>query len=348
MLSCSHPSLKVTFENQQPAGMAIPKTQSRTNLEQNIEERFEKFNFTISHDDLESGVRTVIHHFMPHWNPLKICLKQFTEGMTNKLFCCTLPGVDDKILIRIYGKNTDHLIDREQEIVNMVSLSSNNLAPRLYGRFENGCVYGFFNGCPLDVDSMKDSHIALLIARRLGEWHSTHIPGDMAPLLFVTLQKWYNLIPKNYQDPQKDAVFQEKVNLKLLSQELSMLQKIAENLQSPVVFAHNDLLCKNIVYDSSTDLVNFIDYEYGTYNYRGFDIGNHFCEFAGMEDPMDFSRYPDKDFQLKWLSHYLRYLKKKIPSNQEIESLYKEVQVFALVIFSFIIHAFFRFFFSST
>jgi hypothetical protein len=29
------------------------------------------------------------------------------------------------------------------------------------------------------------------------------------------------------------------------------------------------------------DEVHFIDYEYGNYSYRGFDIGNHFCEFAG-------------------------------------------------------------------
>lgn len=35
--------------------------------------------------------------------------------------------------------------------------------------------------------------------------------------------------------------------------------------------------------------VGFIDYEYGAYTYRGFDIGNHFTEYAGFEG--DYSRY---------------------------------------------------------
>ena len=32
-----------------------------------------------------------------------------------------------------------------------------------------------------------------------------------------------------------------------------------------------------------------IDFEYGSYNYRGFDIGNHFNEYAGYD--CDYSLY---------------------------------------------------------
>jgi len=28
--------------------------------------------------------------------------------------------------------------------------------------------------------------------------------------------------------------------------------------------------------------VSFIDFEYVGYNYQAFDIGNHFCEYAGL------------------------------------------------------------------
>jgi ethanolamine kinase len=51
--------------------------------------------------------------------------------------------------------------------------------------------------------------------------------------------------------------------------------------------------------------VSFIDYEYSSYSFRGFDIGNHFCEFAGMEEPIDYSRYPQRDFQLHFFRNYL-------------------------------------------
>ena len=34
-----------------------------------------------------------------------------------------------------------------------------------------------------------------------------------------------------------------------------------------------------------------IDFEYAFYNYRAFDIANHFCEYAGFE--CDYSRWDD-------------------------------------------------------
>ena len=54
--------------------------------------------------------------------------------------------------------------------------------------------------------------------------------------------------------------------------------------------------------------VNFIDYEYGDYNYREYDIANHFNEFVGMGDEngnLDYEKfYPSKDFQLLWIDEY--------------------------------------------
>ncbi|KAF7838689.1 putative ethanolamine kinase [Senna tora] len=35
--------------------------------------------------------------------------------------------------------------------------------------------------------------------------------------------------------------------------------------------------------DKSPDKLYLIDYEYASYNYRGYDIGNHFAEYAGFE-----------------------------------------------------------------
>lgn len=36
-----------------------------------------------------------------------------------------------------------------------------------------------------------------------------------------------------------------------LEQELAWLKEHLSHLESPIVFCHNDLLCKNIIYDSS-------------------------------------------------------------------------------------------------
>lgn len=123
-----------------------------------------------------------------------------------------------------------------------------------------------------------------------------------------------------------------------------------EKLNSPIVFSHNDLLYGNIIYDQEKGEASFIDYEYGCYAFRGFDIGNHFNEFAGFE--CEYWRYPTKEFQMKWYEWYLTEnnnggKKKKTtrlyqlkqpwanidivkPSQQDKDRLYKEVNGFSL------------------
>ena len=61
--------------------------------------------------------------------------------------------------------------------------------------------------------------------------------------------------------------------------------------------------------NSST--MQFIDFEYGSYNYRGFDFGNHWCEYAGFEG--DYSRYPDTQQQAAFLKAYLQQQGNKSP-----------------------------------
>jgi len=39
--------------------------------------------------------------------------------------------------------------------------------------------------------------------------------------------------------------------------------------------------------DISPDKLYFIDYEYASYNYRGYDLGNHFAEYAGFDCDFD-------------------------------------------------------------
>jgi len=99
-------------------------------------------------------------------------------------------------------------------------------------------------------------------------------------------------------------------------------------LNSPCIFSHNDLLSANIIYDKEIDKISFIDYEYACYNYRGFDLGNHFCEFAGFD--CDYSKYPDRAFQLSWLSAYLKSANDGGDvTEEELEKLYLEVNMFA-------------------
>jgi ethanolamine kinase len=126
-----------------------------------------------------------------------------------------------------------------------------------------------------------------------------------------------------------DAQYRAFFGTLSLEYEVDELECKLKLLNSPIVFSHNDLLASNIIYDKNQDSVLFIDYEYSSYNYRGFDIGNHFCEFAGFE--CNWSRYPSRKLQWKWLRNYLSsFLHTDIISDDEITKLYIEVNQFSL------------------
>ena len=49
--------------------------------------------------------------------------------------------------------------------------------------------------------------------------------------------------------------------------------------------------------------MTLIDFEYADWAPRGFDWGNHFCEYAGFE--CDYSRYPAAPAAAAFIRHYL-------------------------------------------
>jgi ethanolamine kinase len=110
-----------------------------------------------------------------------------------------------------------------------------------------------------------------------------------------------------------------------LSREIDELEERVKD--ENVVFCHNDLLSLNIIYDKNTDSISFIDYEYCGYNYQAFDIGNHFCEYAGFE--LNIDAYPNEQQQKKFISAYLEEYNKSKPTEQEIENMYQKADTFA-------------------
>jgi ethanolamine kinase len=178
---------------------------------------------------------------------------------------------------------------------------------------------------------MADEVKARLIARNVAKWHRIEVPGEPSPRLFRTLRKWLAGVPKVYADPKINAQFQAGIDIKFIAEQLGSLEEKLGSLGSPVVFCHNDLLSANIIYQALPEPdVAFIDFEYGANNYRGFDIANHFCEWAGFE--CCFEEYPSKAQQMVWLHEYLATLKGgREPTELELESLYLEVNLFALV-----------------
>ncbi|KAI9546461.1 hypothetical protein NQZ68_026682 [Dissostichus eleginoides] len=119
-----------------------------------------------------------------------------------------------------------------------------------------------------------------------------------------------------------------------LSAEMESLKRHLSQIDSPTVLCHNDLLTKNIIYNHKEGMVKFIDYEYADYNYQAFDIGNHFNEFAGVND-VNYSRYPSRELQRDWLMAYLQSYnhstgREVTVTEAEVTKLYIQVCKFSL------------------
>ncbi|XP_023604013.1 ethanolamine kinase 2 [Myotis lucifugus] len=156
--------------------------------------------------------------------------------------------------------------------------------------------------------------------------HTIHTNGSLPkPTLWHKMHTYFTLV-KNEISPSLSA---DVPTLEVLERELAWLKEHLSQLGSPVVFCHNDLLCKNIIYDSTKGHVRFIDYEYAGYNYQAFDIGNHFNEFAGVNE-VDYCLYPGRETQLQWLRYYLQAQKGMAVTSSEVQRLYVQVNKFAL------------------
>ncbi|NXK69981.1 EKI2 kinase, partial [Sylvietta virens] len=212
----------------------------------------------------------------------------FTDGITNKLVACyTDEGMADALLVRVYGRRTELLVDRETELRNFQVLRAHGCAPDLYCAFQNGLCYQFLPGIALGPHHVRDPHIFRLVAREMARVHAIHANGSLPrPILWQKLHKYLSLVKTELSPKVSNPSLPPDVpSPEALEQELAWMQETLSPLGSPVVLCHNDLLCKNIIYDRTREHVRFIDYEYTGYNYQAFDIGNHFNEFAGGDEP---------------------------------------------------------------
>ncbi|KAF9123293.1 hypothetical protein BGW39_009118 [Mortierella sp. 14UC] len=224
-----------------------------------------------------------------------------------------------KVLLRVYGIGLDALFSREKELHWLQNLSTMDIGPSLLGIFKNGRFEQYIESTPLTKDDIRNPRTSRHIAHRMCELHNiVNIfppPEGTIPQSQENIARWIPLARDAIEkicakDPSKRAVINE-FDFDKLVMEIEEVHKELIAVHSPIVFAHNDAQYGNILrtLDEDEELV-VIDFEYAGYNTRGFDIGNHFCEWAAdyhSERPslMHNDKYPTKAEQLNFLEAYM-------------------------------------------
>lgn len=76
-----------------------------------------------------------------------------------------------KLLLRIYGPQVEHLIDRKVELQILRRLARKHIGPRMLGTFLNGRFEEFFNAAPLKPEELRNPDTSRHIAKRMRELH---------------------------------------------------------------------------------------------------------------------------------------------------------------------------------
>ncbi|KAL2653862.1 hypothetical protein R1flu_021990 [Riccia fluitans] len=291
---------------------------------------------TADEETLKKAVRHVCKSVVKEWHGVEETLMEvshITGGITNLLLkvAVTSSGVSPEcVTVRIFGPHTEAVIDRDREIQGLRHLSESGFGAGLIGLFDNGMVQTFIVARTLTPPEISQPELAARIAKELRRLHETEAPFPKEPQLWADLSRFMKKASTlSFEDPKKKEIY-ESISFTELQEEIDELKRSSKSLEAPIVFAHNDLLSGNVMYNEELDKLYFIDFEYSTYNYRGYDIANHFNEYAGFE--CDYNLYPSKDVQYHFFHHYLDgFSSEKVQVTEaELERLYIETNVFAL------------------
>ncbi|XP_038562183.1 choline kinase alpha isoform X2 [Micropterus salmoides] len=277
-------------------------------------------------------------------------------GLSNKLFLCSLPDSLDtvgdeprSILLRLYGAILQGAEAMVLESVMFAILAERELGPKLYGIFPQGRLEQYVPSRKLDTCELSDPSISAEVAEKMAKFHGMRMPFNKEPKwLFGTMDKYLSQVMRLKFTRESYLRRFNRLLSYNLPQEMDMLKSLLESTHSPVVFCHNDCQEGNVLLlkgrqSSDKQKLMLIDFEYSSYNYRGFDIGNHFCEWMYDYNCDEFpffkvnaQAYPSKAQQLHFIESYLREFDQGFDNLSEEdqmkvkEELYVEVNRFSL------------------
>ncbi|XP_067000820.2 choline/ethanolamine kinase [Anabrus simplex] len=315
----------------------------------------------------------------------ELIIKKVSGGLSNLLFYCALPsthpalhGEPVRVLLRLYGQ-----IHGERALEGLITesviftlLSESQRGPRLFGVFPGGRIEEYIPARPLLTDELSDPELSVLIAEKTAQIHMMNVPISKEPRwLWETMERWLETIEVFMNQkiiPDQFQAMVNKVQVYNLRTEVQWLKNFLIAVKSPVVFCHNDLQEGNILLrndigifnEEHEQLVNIassngnpkpgkkelvvIDFEYCSYNYRGFDFANHMCEweydYTNEEPPYFWAKSHNRatqEQQERFIISYLQTIKGESldqesndstssPTRKEIEQLFKEIKAFTL------------------
>jgi choline kinase len=164
--------------------------------------------------------------------------------------------VPNRLLLRVYGPQVEHLIDRKSELETIARLSVRNIGPKLLGTFTNGRFEQFLNARPLTKQDLRRPEISVLIAKRMRELHDGVKLLDeerkLGPGVWLNIDKWLPTAIDKLEalERKKPGAIEQVIqaDIKTFKGTISRYKKWVthrqggnETISKKLVFCHNDV-----------------------------------------------------------------------------------------------------------
>jgi len=158
-----------------------------------------------------------------------ISVERLSGALTNAVYVVSPPPksiitaqegkkLPSKVLLRIYGPQVEHLIDREVELGVLRRLARKKIGPRLLGTFLNGRFEQFFNSTTLTPANLREPETSKQIAKRMRELHDgvelLEEEKDQGPAVWKNWDKWLVQTEKTVLHLDKQIQFGPKEEIR--------------------------------------------------------------------------------------------------------------------------------------
>jgi len=164
----------------------------------------------------EDPARQICRQLLPGWDALSDQSMEVTTvsgGITNLLVKVTPVSASGlhPVVVRIFGANTDKIIDRAEELRKLLKLNASGFGAKVLGVFGNGRIEEFLQGRVVDLEELQLPDIQRKIAIRLAEFHSLiSIAPTQECTFWDTLADWMSQAKElKLDDPKKQAELEQ-------------------------------------------------------------------------------------------------------------------------------------------
>ncbi|EGY19710.1 choline kinase [Verticillium dahliae VdLs.17] len=267
----------------------------------------------------------------------KISVQRLSGALTNAVYVVTppedlepVPGKKQpsKVLLRIYGPQVEHLIDRDNELSVLGRLARKRIGPRLLGTFTNGRFEEYFNSVTLTPKDLRDSETSKQIAKRMRELHDgielLDAERKAGPSVWGNWDKWLDNVEKRVMavdDETRARQAGEPVKPTSTYQGQGFLLPERGRHQRPSDTQYGNIL-RVRPDDKKSPLLKpanehkqliVIDFEYAGANVPGQEFANHFTEWAynyhdeAKPHGCSVERYPTVEEQRRFIRSYVEH-----------------------------------------